>query len=177
MALPDIFNQSPLAFAGLTAVVVLLLYYQRTLSWAEYRRLHALKVRVLPYVDNHTDLFVISEKGGYNDAEYLHTVDAPVTTVFTQLRDGGGSPHLINSVKVRPHPDGRGPQYSAAHLVWTHDDGSQTEAYLFGFDTGVTDVYVHHEPGVANVDKHLSGKQVDGDPRGVVRDALGLEEA
>lgn len=169
MALPEIFTQSPALFAGLTVVVVSLLYYQRTLSWAEYRRLHTLKVRILPIIDRYTNAFVVSRKGGVDDAEHLSTVDYTVRETFGILRDAGGSPHLINSIKVRPYINSS--QYSAAHLVWTHDDGSQTEAYLFP-TAGGTDVYAHHEPSVANIDDHLSGPQRDGDPRGVVRKAL-----
>jgi len=169
MALPDLFND-PVLFAALTVAVVAVLQYQRTLSWAEYRRIHALKVRFLPIIDKHTNLFVISRKGTpEKDAEYLTTVSGSVGGVFKRLVKAGGSPHLINSVKVRPY--GNGSQYSAAHVVWTHDSGDQTEAYLFRADSGV-DVYSHFEPSVVNVDDHLSGEQEDGDPRGVVRAAL-----
>jgi len=169
MALPDIFND-PVLFAALTLAVLAVLQYQRTLSWPEYRRIHALKVRFLPIIDRYTNLFVISRKGTpTEDAEYLTTVSGSVGDVFKRLVAGGGSPHLINSVKVRPHGDGS--QYSAAHVVWTHDSGDQTEAYLFRAEHGV-DVYSHFEPSVVNVDAHLSGEQTDGDPRGVVRAAL-----
>jgi len=169
MALPEAFND-PVLFAALTVAVVLVLQYQRTLSWGEYRRIHALKVRFLPYVDKYTNLFVISRKGTpEEDAEYLTTVSGSVGDVFKRLVAAGGSPHLINSVKVRPHGDGS--QYSAAHVVWTHESGDQSEAYLFRADSGV-DVYSHFEPSVVNVDDHLSGEQEDGDPRGVVWAAL-----
>jgi len=169
MALPDIFND-PVLFAALTVAVVAVLQYQRTLSWAEYRRIHALKVRFLPIIDKYTNLFVISWKNApAEDAEYITTVNGSVGDVFKRLVAGGGSPHLINSVKVRPYNGGS--QYSAAHVVWTHDSGDQTEAYLFHAENGV-DVYSHFEPSVVNVDKHLSGEQEDGDPRGVVRSAL-----
>jgi len=169
MALPEAFND-PVLFAALTVAVVLVLQYQRTLSWGEYRRIHALKVRFLPYIDKYTNLFVISRKGTpEEDAEYLTTVEGSVGDVFKRLVKAGGSPHLINSVKVRPYGDGV--QYSAAHVVWTHSDESQTEAFLFDAEDG-TAVYSHHEPSVVNVDDHLSGEQEDGDPRGVVRAAL-----
>jgi len=169
MSLPEAFND-PVLFAALTVAVLAVLQYQRTLSWAEYRRIHALKVRFLPYVDRYTNLFVISRKGTpAEDAEYLTTVSGSVGDVFKRLVKAGGSPHLINSVKVRPHGDGS--QYSAAHVVWTHDSGDQSEAYLFHAENGV-DVYSHFEPSVVNVDKHLSGEQEDGDPRGIVRAAL-----
>lgn len=167
-SLPDVFND-PRAYLVLVAAVVAVLYYQRTLSWREYKRLHGLKRRVLPLVDRHTSLFVVSRKGGRDDAEFLTTHRASVRETFRELVAAGGSPHLINSIKVRPGDD-----YSAAHVVWTHDDGTQTEAYLFATSSG-TDVYAHHEPGVATPTEHFNGTQTDGDPRGVVREALGMD--
>jgi hypothetical protein len=59
-----------------------------------------------------------------------------------------------------------------AHLVWTHDDGTQSEAYLFRGADGGIDIYSHGEPSVTTPKEHLEGEQIDGDPRGVVRDAL-----
>jgi hypothetical protein len=48
----------------------------------------------------------------------------------------------------------------------------QTEAFLFANDDGTTDVYAHHEVSVTDPDGHLEARQRNGDPRGVVRDAL-----
>ena len=161
---------NPAAIALITVIVFALLAYQRTLSWREYRRLHGLKRLLLPIIDRQTNLFVVSAKGTpETDDEYLRTVKMDVADTFRQLVAGGGAPHLVNSLKRRPETVET--RYSAAHVVWTHDDGSQTEAYLFPSSDG-TQVYAHHEPGVATVDEHLEGYQTDGDPRGVVTDAL-----
>jgi len=161
---------NPIAIALVTIAVFALLAYQRTLSWPEYRRLHGLKRVLVPIIDRRTNLFVISSKGTpENDDEYLRTMSMTVRETFELLVDAGGSPHLVNSIKRRP--ESVETRYSAAHVVWTHDDGSQTEAYLFSSSDG-TQVYAHHEPGVATVDEHLEGYQTDGDPRGVVTDAL-----
>ena len=161
---------NPAAIALVTVIVLALLAYQRTLSWREYRRLHGLKRLLLPTIDRQTNLFVVSSKGTPEaDDEYLRTVKMDVADTFRQLVAGGGAPHLVNSLKRRP--ESVETRYSAAHVVWTHDDGSQTEAYLFPSEDG-TQVYAHHEPGVVTVDEHLEGYQTDGDPRGVVTDAL-----
>lgn len=171
--LPDVIATNPALLGVLLVVVVGVLAYQRTLSWPEYKSLHALKRGVLPIIDRRTSWFVVSDKGYRDDDEYLGTLPAPVTNVARELSDAGGTFHLINSIKRRPLPDG-GHAYSAAHLVWFHGGfgGSQTEAYLFSTGDGSTDVYAHHEPSVTDPDAHLSGAQTDGDPRDVVRSAL-----
>ena len=198
MALPDALSD-PVILAALGGVLAVVLLWQRTLTWPEYRALHRVKVGLFPILSSLTpdaiparlrripglgrvltflfafDSFV-NEKGYRgDDAEYLRTDPRAVKTVFGQLRAAGGSPHLINSVKRRWPPAG-GPQYSAAHLVWTHADDTQTEAYLFDNGDGSTDVYVQHEISVTEPEDHLSRGQSDGDPRGVVTEALLTED-
>jgi len=169
MTLPEVFSH-PAAMAALVLVLFALLQYQRTLTWPEYRRLHALKVRFFPQIDRYTTLFAISRKGYREaDAEFLQTWDSTPKETFRTLVRIGGSPHLLNSVKLRSTPDGT-PQYSAAHVVWTHDDGTQTEAYVFDNGDGTSDLYAHHETSVTDPDGHMTDAQRDGDPRGVVPD-------
>jgi hypothetical protein len=169
-SLPAAFDD-PTLYAVLVLVITAVVLYQRTLSWPEYRRLHGIKRRILPVVDRYTSLFVVSRKGGHDDAEFIEHVDMSVEETFKRLVAAGGSPHLLNSLKVRETNAGR--QYSAAHVVWMHDDGTQTEAYLFDGPVGAgTHVYAHHEAGVRDAKAHLEGEQRDGDPRGVVRRAL-----
>lgn len=200
MALPDQLTD-PAILAILGGVLAVVLLWQRSLTWREYRTIHRVKARVFPVLSRLTpdaipprlrrvpllgrvlsfafafDSFV-NEKGyREDDAEYLRTDPRTVKQVFDRLVAAGGSPHLISSVKRREWPDGA-IQYSEAHVVWSHDDGTQTEAYLFGpvDDSGIgepaTDVYVHHEISVTDPDGHLSRGQSDGDPRGVVTEAL-----
>lgn len=169
--LPAVFDD-PVALAVLTLVVAALVYWQRDLTWREYQTVHQIKLRVLPLLDRHTNLFVVSRKGDYTDPEFLLSMASAPEETFNTLRDAGGSPHLINAVKMRPAPVTGTRQYAIAHLVWSHDDGSQTEAYLFS-NNGQTDVYAHHEAGVRNPRKHYENtNQQDGDPRGVVKQAL-----
>ena len=151
-------------------------YYQRGLGWYDYRTLHGLKVRLAPIIDRW--VFAVSEKGYRDDAEYLDTVDTGVKATWQALVETG-DPHLVNSVKRRVTPDGV-VQYSRAHVVWFHGDTDadgereQTEAYLFANADGSADVYAHYEGSFTDAEDHLHGGQTDGDPHGVVRDALGL---
>lgn len=159
-------------YPTLLALIVVVILYQRTLGWGTYRRIHRLKIRVLPLVDSLTNAFVVSNKRAPgDDAEYVTTATMSVRDTFETLTDAGASPHLLNSIKRLP--DG---SYSAAHVVWIHSDNSQTEAYLFDADRG-THVYAHHETSVLDPEGHLSDPQRDGDVRGVVGDALNSSPA
>lgn len=193
MALPGPLND-PVIIAVITLVVAAVTRWQMGLSWTEYRQVHRVKRRLFPLLDRLTPdqiparlrripvvgrvlsaLFAfdsfINEKGYRNDdAEYLRTDGRTVKEVWKTLVRQGGSPHLVSSIKRREEPDGSG--LSAAHVVWTHDDGTQTEAYLFENGDGSTDIYVHHETATTDVEGHLSDPQTDGDPRGVVTKAL-----
>lgn len=167
----DLLAAWPLLAALLATLLRAGLAWQAELSWPEYRLLHAAKRATFPWLQRLPlgfDSFV-NEKGGRDDAEFLTTRAASPRAVVGHLRSVGGSLHLINSVKRRP--DGLGDPLSVAHVVWTHGD-SQTEAYLFANADGTTDVYAHYETSVTDPDGHLTDPQHDGDPRGVVREAL-----
>jgi hypothetical protein len=172
MALPGPLND-PVIIAVITLVVAAVTRWQMGLSWTEYRQVHRLKRRFFPLLDRVSpggfDSFV-NEKGYRDDDEYFRTESRSVKAVWKTLVRQGGSPHLVSSIKRREAPDGS--DLSAAHVVWTHDDGTQTEAYLFENGDGSTDIYVHHETATTDVDGHLSDPQTDGDPRGVVTKAL-----
>lgn len=174
----DIPPSDPVLLAALTLIIAAAVHYQRGLTWTEYRSIHRLKVRYFPLLQR-MDPFGFSkfvhEKRGHTDPEFVTSRNQSVRAVWKQLVAEGFSPHLICSIKKRTA--GEETQYSAAHAVWLHEDGSQTEAYLFRFTQGRTDVYAHHETSVVDPDGHLTDPQHDGDPRGVVRDALGIESA
>lgn len=170
----ELFSQYPELAAALGILLRVVLAYQRGLSWYEYRTLHGLRRLCFPMLD--TTLPVVSfvnRKGGREDAEYLTTRKATVQATVRQLMEGNGSLHLISALKRRPGE--HGDPLSRAHVVWTHADGHQTEAYLFQNDDDTTDVYVHVEESVTDPVGHLTGEQEDGDTRGVVSEALGLD--
>jgi len=169
MPLPDAVAD-PVPLAILTLAIAAVVHYQRGLTWAEYRQIHRAKVRLFPTLARPSvPVSLVNSKGDRSDAEYLVTRKQSVSAVWKQLVAEGGSPHLVCSIKRRPPGE-----YSAAHVVWIHADGSQTESYLFANGDGTTDVYTHYETAVTDADGHLSDPQTDGDPRGVVRDALGM---
>lgn len=171
MPLPEFFDD-PVVMAALVLALAAAVHYQRGLTWTEYREYHRFKRRFFPLADRVWPRFV-HDKGRTDDAEYVCTVDQSVKSVFKQLVAEGGSPHLVSSLKRRPTANAAAVEYSAAHVVWHHDDGRQTEAYLFRVSDRRTDVYAHTEPGVLRPRQHLRGEQIDGDRRGVVRAALG----
>jgi len=154
----------PILGAALAAVRV----WQSRLTWTEFRTFHGIKLLGAQWRG-----WFVHEKGGRDDAEFLTTYNGTVRAAARTLVDAGGSYHLINAVKRRPGE--YGDQYSLAHVVWSHADGTQTEAYLFRNDDGTTDVYAHRETSVSDPVGHLTDPQRDGDPRGIVKDALGIE--
>jgi hypothetical protein len=174
MDVVTILTENPELAAALVAVLRMGLAYQRSVTYTEFRTLHAGKRALFPTLQRVTPsgLSFVNRKGyRKNDDEYLQTADESVRAVAKRLRRAGGSYHLLSSIKRRKTLAGR--QYSVAHLVWTHGDGKQTECYLFrSVEDGKTDVYAHSEASVTNPTDHLDGPQPDGDPRGVVRAGL-----
>ena len=158
----------PWVLALLGTILFVFVQYQRTLTWTEYRTLHALKRGLFPLIDKRTGLFVVSRKGGRDDPEFITTVDMPVGEVFSKLNAGEFDAHLLNSVKKRQHPTRAGFQYSKAHLFKFHEDETQTEIYLFDVD-GKTDIYAHVETWVLSPKDHLvNTNQQDGDTKNVL---------
>jgi len=167
--------RNPAMVAVLAAIVVrAALAWQRQLTWPEYRTLHGIKRLIFPVLSERQPFGYghwVHEKGGRDDAEYVATIDDSLRSVVRRLQAGGGSLHLINSIKRRPTE--HGDPLSAAHVVWVHGE-TQTEAYLFRGVDGGTDVYGHLEPSVMTPRKHLDGEQTDGDPRQVIGPAVGV---
>jgi len=162
------FLEEPILLGVLTVLIMLALNYQRNLSWPEYKTIHSLKRGVLPLIDKYTGVFVVSRKGGREDGEYVATVDKSLRATFKQLANDGFSPHVINSIKQRPHPDDGQAQYSGAHLIKIHSDGTQTEIYLFNMG-GKCDLYAHNETAVTDPKGHLvDTNQKDGDTKDVL---------
>lgn len=166
----------PVLVSFIAVVVIALVYYQRTLSWPEYSTLRDIITILAPRL-NKQPIRTLSRKGLRDDPEYIATINQPVKTVWKALVEAGGSPHLIASVKFRVTREGER-QYSRAHVVWKHADtdadshAEQSEAYLFDNGDGSCDIYAHAEGWVTNPEDHLTDGQQDGDPKGVVRDAL-----
>ena len=173
----DLLTEYPELLVAVTIAARLARAWQSSLTWPEYRAAHRFKRGVFPLLDHVAPgrILLVSEKGGRDDGEYLTTIDDSPREVARTLRKSGGSPHLLNSLKRRPA--GEGDRLTVAHLVWTHTDDTQTEAYLFRNDDGSTDVYAHHETSTDYPLRHLTETQTNGDVRDVVVDALATEYA
>jgi len=169
---PTIVFDHPEAVVVLAVVIRGVVAYQREVSWAEYRTVHAGKRALFPLLQTLTPggFSFVNDKGlPADDAEHVTTVQASRRAVVAQLRRGGAELHLLSSIKRRPDDS-----YSTAHVRWTHEDGRQTEAYLFdALDEPGVDLYAHAETAVEDPQGHIEDtQQVDGDPRGVVTAAL-----
>lgn len=168
-------SNSPLLALAVAAVVAAILLLQRRLPYRWYRWLHLGKVNLAA---RYGEWFrergrpVIRYKRVYG-SEFVGQDPRDPRAVFAALRDGGFSPHLPATVKAR-YVSGDDRQFAHSQLVTIHDDGFQTEVYLFRrADGNGTDVYAHVEPNAADVDDHLGGdQQVSGDARGAVSDVL-----
>lgn len=167
----DLLTEYPEAMAALVVLLRVGMWYQSELSWYEYRTVHGLKRLVFPVLDRRfAFVSFVNGKGGRDDPEFLTTVDTDIPDTVAQLREGGGTLHVISALKKRPAE--HGDPLTRAHVVWSHADGKQTEAYCFHNTDGTTDLYVHVETGVTDPVGHLTDRQTDGDARGVVEKAL-----
>ena len=184
----DLLREYPWLVVVVGIVARLARAYQSQLSWPEYRAAMRVKRGLFPLVDRVAGRAIlwVSDKGGRDDAEYQFTADGSVRDVVRDLRDAGGSLHLVSSLKRRPDDfagtDGvTGDPLSVAHVVWTLDDaGDQVEAYTFRNDDGTVDVYAHTEASVDRPIEHLTGRQRNGDEYDVLPtpsdDAAGAHE-
>ena len=168
MPLPEILTDNPELMAALVAVLTFALRYQRGLGYSEYRQRHRLKVALAPTLHRTWLPLFVSQKGYRDDsAEYLQTWEKTLRESWDEMQAMGGSPHLINSIKSREHPNGE-TEYSDMHFIWGNDD-RQTEIYLFDNGDGTVDVYGHEEDSVAQPLEHLdTSNQKAGDPEGVL---------
>ena len=173
MSLVDTVFGDPVLLTALTVIIYGLVRYQRGLSWYEYRTIHGLKVEAAKRLDNRLTLRLVTPKqrpGGY---EFVRHDERSPRTVAREFVRAGGAYHLVNSIKSRPGGDGC-TQYSVAHVVFLHDNETQTEVYLFRHADGGVDVYAHHETAVTDPDGHIrETEQIDGDPRGVLARVYG----
>jgi len=172
--LPEI-AQEPVVLAVLTVLLILAAYYQRTLSYQEYRLAHGLRTVGAIVLDSRVNFRLLTEKGmPEKDTEYVRSVPMTIRRAFATLRHAGASPHLISGIKYREHPE-RGREYAAAHLIFVEGD-KQTEVWLFpAADGDGTDIYAHKETYITDPEGHLSEPYTPGDPDGYI--AAALEDA
>lgn len=170
--IPDLVLSNPYLSTALLVAILAIVAYQRTLSYREYQTIHTVKTlvfRVLDPLATRRGRPLINDKGNRDDAEYLAAYDGTPRDVLTTLDADGWDLHLVSTDKRRPDRS-----LDDGHAVFYHDDGRQTEVYVFDTGHGMTHVYAHVETATTDPDGHLSDPQADGDPRGVVRQALDL---
>jgi len=170
--IPEFVLGNPALLVALTAVILALAQWQRTLTYREYRLAHTVKLVLFNALDDWASRRgrpLVRTKGYREDAEFVQTLHQPPRSVYQQLA-GAFDPHLIATAKARTTPDGR--QWSHSQLVTYHDDGKQTEVFLFDNGDGSTDLYAHFEGSVSDPAAHLTDPQRDGDVRGVLNEVL-----
>lgn len=194
MALPEVFSD-PVAYAVLVAVLTAGVVWQATLGYRSAHRINRAKRLLFPTVERFRRPLIrtvrrrspalasvlagviphlIHDKGRVDDAEFIETWDTTVPQAFETFVQSGYSYNALSSLKRRPgsHGDDPAMQLSVLSMVYYHDDGMQTEAYLFRNPDGTLDVYAHHEASVTDPRGHLGDTQLDGDPRGVLPTAV-----
>lgn len=168
---PELLAAEPLLAAALTLAILAVVGWSHTMTYTEFRLAHLAKCYLFDALDavarRRLSRPLVHVKRG---RDYVRTVGHDPRRVAQYLHDRDATPHLVATAKAR-EVEGRR-QWAHTQWVWFHDDGSQTEAYLFRDDDGATDVYAHHETAVTDPDGHLTDGQTHGDPRGVVRDAV-----
>jgi len=152
----SVLTANPEAAVALGVVLRLARAYQTELTWPEYRAIHRAKVAAVPLLQRlgvgETVLLVTP---GYDrdHPAFVATVPDDLRTTARELRDAGGSLHLICSLK-RWDRRGESP-FSAAHVVWTVGD-EQVEAILFSHRNGMTSVFTHTETAIDDPVGHLT---------------------
>jgi hypothetical protein len=168
--IPQLVLGSTVLLILLRIIIHWLVAEQARLTYPEYQTIHTVKTLLFRIADpwaSRRGRPLINDKDGREDAEYLTAWDGSPRDVLTTLHAEGWDYHLISTDKRRP--DGT---LDGGHAVLYHDDGRQTEVYVFDAGHGMTHVYVHVETATTDPDGHLSDPQADGDPRGVVKEAL-----
>jgi len=160
--LPETLN-GPVVVAVVTLLVAAGVHYQKGLTYREYMSIMRFKRRVFPVLDRLSPggfkSFVHVKGAPQDDTEFYTWTDKTTRELWRLFKANGGSPHLISSAKRRVD----GP-LSTLHFVWYHDDGSQTECYIFPDGA----VYVHNETDTRDVEGHLSDGITPGDPKDVL---------
>lgn len=168
--------ENPALLAALTGAIIVLVHYQRGLSYREVVGLQWLTTLVFPAVNAKAaerGRPLIREKGpAGEDPDYVETLPVGPREVIRELRPPF-EPQLLSTAKYRTGENG-GREWIHSQWVYYHDDGHQTHVYLFT-NGGETDVYAHVEPAVTVPTEHHLGDQQPGDARGAYRSALSGE--
>ena len=164
-----VFN-NPTLMLALTIAIVLVHHYVKQMPYSEFVLLTQIKHRVFailaPFAA--TRGLEITRTKGYRDDEdeYVATTDYTPRELAQLFKANGIVQHIISRSKRRETPNGR--QWTHSHWVYQHDNGKQTEIWLFVNPDGTTDIQAHYEESVFDPDGHLETPWTPGDPKGVL---------
>jgi len=170
---PKLILSDPLLLAALTVAVIVGAHYQATLTYREYRFAHITKCYVFAALDSrarskYNRPLVRTKDYREDHLDFVETTDGNARAVASTLW-ASFDPHLIATAKRRHTPDGL--QWAHSQWVYYHDDGTQTEVYLFDNGDGTTDVYAQLEGSIKDPEAHLTDDQRHGDVRDAYADA------
>ena len=169
----DQLMNEPAVVVGLAIVILVAYHYIARMPYSEFvlatQLKHRLALLATPFAES-KGLKIVKTKGYRDDDEYVATVSQSPKELARAFKNIGIDQHLINGSKCRNTPDGK--QWSHTQWAYQHDDGKQTEVWLYINDDGSTDIYAHHEDSVFDPDGHLSTPFTPGDPKGVLDSIL-----
>lgn len=178
--LRELLEAEPLVALALTAVLAVVVYWQRRMPLSTARRLTVPKqllARALDPLSRRTlGLRLVSDKT--ESGEFVTHLDAEPMQVAYAIHPPA-QPNLTSNVKVRRVDRGRGElrQSTVIQLAIRYEDAEgrqrQTHGYFFRAPGGGTDAYAHVEDDTRNPSEHLNDDDHHaGDVDGKLTEAL-----
>ena len=167
----DTLLNNPYIVTGIALAVIVIYHYVKQMPYSEFVFVTQVKHRLfllLQPLAKQRGLRLVTTKGyRENEDEFITTVDKSPKELAKQFKANNIDQHLIAGSKRRKMPNG---SFQWAHTHWTyqHDNGKQTEFWLFTNPDGTVDIQGHHEDSVFDPDGHLETPYTPGDPKGVL---------
>jgi len=167
-------QQNPELVAILTVVMLVLVQYQRTLTYSEVVKYTRLKQKLAVLLDSysrkHLNRPLVREKGRL---DFVERVDM-TPREFVKRVSPPFEPNLTSNVKYRVRDDVREKEF--VHSQWAYiyeKDGERKQTHLYLYAKGDTvDVFVHVETPVTSPIGHLENPQEHGDADGKYRGVI-----
>ena len=167
----------PEVVLGLAAVIIVVYHYVAAMPYSEFvfatQLKHRLALLLQPFAAQR-GLRIVKTKQYREDDEYIATVKLTPRQLARKFKALDIDQHLINGSKRRETPNGK--QWSHTQWAYQHDDGKQTEFWLYTNPDGTVDVYGHKEESVFDPDGHLSTPFVPGDPDGLLKEVIAMHK-
>lgn len=159
----------PVFVLALAFIIIVAYHYVKRMPYSEFVFLTQVKNRVFLLLDplaRQRGLRLVTTKQYRNDDEFLRTTSFSPRVLAKRFKQAGLDQHIIAGSKRRKTPDGK--QWAHSHYAYQHDDGTQTEVWIYPNSDNSTDIYAHNEESVFDPDGHLETPFTPGDPRGVL---------